>query len=97
MTLPEGIISYHSERRGSRMIPLRSYGNPPPEAKFKGLDYIDFKLNNVSNFVIDFYVMNNKRYILQYVVPASGTTYHCKVYRVPKNINSTRHAIGVCI
>ena len=48
MTRPEGIISYHQGRRGSRIIPLRSYGNPPPEAKFADHDYIEFKLNNVS-------------------------------------------------
>ena len=52
MSSPEGIIYYHDERRGSRIIPLRSYGNPPPEEKFAGLDYIDFRVNNVSHFVL---------------------------------------------
>lgn len=51
MSSPEGIINYHDQRRGTRMIPLRSYSNPPAEDKFAGLDYVDFRLNNVSNFV----------------------------------------------
>lgn len=40
-------ISYHDSRRGSRIIPLRSYGNPPSDEKFSGLDSIEFRLNNV--------------------------------------------------
>ena len=41
-------IRYHgTERRYTRIIPLQSYGNPPAESKFAGLDYFDFKLNNV--------------------------------------------------
>ncbi|CAF0955087.1 unnamed protein product [Adineta ricciae] len=46
MSEPQGIIYYHDNRRGSRIIPLRSYGNPSPEDKFAGLDYFDFQLNN---------------------------------------------------
>ncbi len=53
MSVPEGIISYHENRRGSRVIPLRSYGNPPPEEKFAGLDYFDFQLKEVSYSIID--------------------------------------------
>jgi hypothetical protein len=52
MSQPEGIIYYHETRRGSRIIPLRSYGNPPPEEKFAGLDYFDFGLKEVSYFIL---------------------------------------------
>ncbi|CAF4431727.1 unnamed protein product, partial [Rotaria sp. Silwood2] len=38
----DGDISYHDTRRGTRMIPLRSYGNPPSEEKFAGLDSFEF-------------------------------------------------------
>ncbi|CAF3565153.1 unnamed protein product [Rotaria socialis] len=41
-----GDISYHQNRRGSRMIPLQSYANPPTENKFADLDYFEFRLNN---------------------------------------------------
>ncbi|CAF1034776.1 unnamed protein product [Rotaria sordida] len=41
-----GDISYHDTRRGTRMIPLRSYSDPPSENKFHGLDSFDFRLNN---------------------------------------------------
>ncbi len=44
----ESEINYHSSRRGSRILPLQSYGQPPPDAKFAGLDYFDLRLNNVS-------------------------------------------------
>jgi hypothetical protein len=30
------------------MIPLRSYGNPPLEEKFAGLDSFEFRATNVS-------------------------------------------------
>ncbi|CAF2918621.1 unnamed protein product [Rotaria sp. Silwood2] len=43
---PDGLIYYHDSRRGSRIVPLRSYGNPPSEEKFADLDYFEFKLNN---------------------------------------------------
>ncbi|UJR09497.1 hypothetical protein I4U23_013735 [Adineta vaga] len=46
MSQPNGLIYYHDNRRGSRMLPLRSYGNPSPDEKFADLDYFDFKLNN---------------------------------------------------
>ena len=49
MSNGKATISYHgSDRRDSRIIALQSYGNPPPESKFNGLDYFDFRLNNVS-------------------------------------------------
>jgi hypothetical protein len=54
MSQPEGIIYYHENRRGSRIIPLRSYGNPPPEDKFAGLDYFEFKLKDVSDHIVFF-------------------------------------------
>ena len=41
-------ITYHGNaNRGSRIIPLQSYTNPPAESKFAGLDYVEFRLNNV--------------------------------------------------
>jgi len=49
LTDPNPDITYHeTTRRGSRILPLRSYGNPSAESKFDGLDYFDFKLKNVS-------------------------------------------------
>ncbi|CAF2078555.1 unnamed protein product [Rotaria magnacalcarata] len=42
MSQPDGLINYHEDRRGSRIIPLRSYGNPSSEDKFAGLEYFDF-------------------------------------------------------
>jgi len=50
---PDDDITYHTQdRRGSRIIPLRSYSNPPPEDKFIGLDTFELRLNNVSNFLV---------------------------------------------
>jgi hypothetical protein len=49
MSQPDGMISYHDNRRGSRMISLRSYGNPSSEDKFSGLDYFDLQLKDVSD------------------------------------------------
>ncbi|CAF3853401.1 unnamed protein product [Rotaria sp. Silwood1] len=46
MSRSDGLIFYHENRRGSRIIPLQSYGNPPSEEKFSDLDYFEFKLNN---------------------------------------------------
>ncbi len=48
MSKKGGQINYHENRRGTRIIPLRSYAIPPPESKFAGLDYFDFQLHNVS-------------------------------------------------
>jgi len=53
MSEPEGLINYHENRRDSRIIPLRSYGNPSAEEKFAGLDYFDFKLKEVSYLILD--------------------------------------------
>jgi len=39
-------ITYHGDRRFTRMIPLQSYGNPSRESKFDGLSYFDFQLKN---------------------------------------------------
>jgi len=44
----ESEINYHETRRGTRVIPLRSYDPPPTEDKFGTLDYFDLRLNNVS-------------------------------------------------
>ncbi|CAF1166007.1 unnamed protein product [Adineta steineri] len=46
LTDPVGDINYHQGRRGSRMIPLQSYANPPLEKKFTDLDYFEFRMNN---------------------------------------------------
>ncbi|CAF2851989.1 unnamed protein product [Rotaria sp. Silwood2] len=43
---PNGEITYHENRRGSRTLPLRSYADPPSEDIFAGLDYVEFRLNN---------------------------------------------------
>ncbi|CAF0843332.1 unnamed protein product [Adineta ricciae] len=43
---PDGDISYHENRRGSRMIPLRSYANPTSEDKFDKLEHFEFRLHN---------------------------------------------------
>ncbi len=40
-------INYHENRRGTRMIPLRSYSQPPSDEQFSGLDYFDLRFNNV--------------------------------------------------
>ncbi len=53
MSEPEGLIHYHGTRRDSRIIPLRSYGNPPREEKFARLDYFDFQLKEVSYVILD--------------------------------------------
>ncbi|CAF4485974.1 unnamed protein product, partial [Rotaria magnacalcarata] len=34
MSQTGGMIKYHENRRGSRIIPLQSYGNPSPEETF---------------------------------------------------------------
>ncbi|CAF1402975.1 unnamed protein product, partial [Didymodactylos carnosus] len=46
MSQSGGLIYYHENRRGSRIIPLRSYSNPPPDSKFSHLDYVEFKLSD---------------------------------------------------
>jgi hypothetical protein len=53
MSEPEGLIYYHENRRDSRMIPLLSYGNSPPEEKFTGLDYFEFQLKEVSYLILN--------------------------------------------
>jgi hypothetical protein len=45
----ESEISYHVSRRGTRMIPLQSYNQPPSDQKLVDLDYFDIRLNNVSS------------------------------------------------
>ena len=47
---PEMDITYHTNRRNTRLIPLRSYADPPAEGKFLGLDTFEFRLNNVRPF-----------------------------------------------
>ncbi|CAF1244576.1 unnamed protein product, partial [Didymodactylos carnosus] len=44
---PNAQIEYHTPlRRGTKLIPLLSYANPPKESKFEGLDTFEFRLNN---------------------------------------------------
>ncbi|CAF2984106.1 unnamed protein product [Rotaria sp. Silwood2] len=43
---PEIDITYHDTRRNTRIIPLRSYADPPSDNKFIGLDAFEFRLNN---------------------------------------------------
>ena len=45
-------ITYHGDRRYTRVIPLQSYDNPPSESKFAGLDYYEFHVDNVSSLTI---------------------------------------------
>ncbi|CAF3715798.1 unnamed protein product [Rotaria sp. Silwood1] len=40
-------ISYHENRRGSRIIPLQSYSIPPPKSKFAELDTFEWRMNHV--------------------------------------------------
>ncbi|CAF3387948.1 unnamed protein product [Rotaria sp. Silwood1] len=46
MSQSDGSIYYHDKRRGSRILPLQSYGNPSPEEKFAGLDSFEFRLKD---------------------------------------------------
>ncbi|CAF1219237.1 unnamed protein product [Rotaria magnacalcarata] len=46
MSRSDGDIAYHDSRRGSRMIPLRSYGSPSLEEKFVELDSFEFRASN---------------------------------------------------
>jgi hypothetical protein len=87
-------ISYHENRRGTRMIPLRFYGQPPPDEKFAGLDYFDFHPNNVSEV---FSQNCHSVFRFQYLLPSTDTTYHCKVYKLPSSYTTKRHVIAVCI
>ncbi|CAF1224031.1 unnamed protein product [Rotaria sp. Silwood1] len=43
---PEIDITYHNTRRNTRILPLRSYADPPSDDKFIGLDTFEFRLNN---------------------------------------------------
>ena len=88
-------ITYHSPaRRGSRIIPLQSYANPPADSKFDGLDSFDFRLANVS--LVDHRRLS-RILSFQYSLPPQSTTYHCKIHRVPTRITGQKQAIAVCI
>jgi hypothetical protein len=76
------------------MIPLRSYGDPPPDDKFVGLDSFEFHLNNVSCFTID-HIVYIITLFFQYLIPSEDTTYHCKVYKAETRFPTRRHAIAV--
>ncbi|UJR19902.1 hypothetical protein I4U23_023034 [Adineta vaga] len=43
---PDGDISYHENRRGTRMIPLRYYIDQASDAKYANFDSFDFRLNH---------------------------------------------------
>jgi hypothetical protein len=58
MSDKDGMIYYHDNRRGSRILPLRSYGNPSPDEKFADLEYFDFKLQNVSYSIKDYTIFD---------------------------------------
>jgi hypothetical protein len=45
---PEVDLTYHDTCRNTRMIPLRSYADPPSDQKFLGLETFEFRLINVS-------------------------------------------------
>ena len=42
-------IRYHDDRRGTRILPLRSYADQPADDMFIGLDFVDFRFENVCN------------------------------------------------
>ena len=92
MTNGKATIKYHGENRDSRIIALQSYGNPPPESKFTGLDYFEFRLKDVSALLT---ASHRSSFSFKYLLPAEPTTYHCKVYRVPTRITERKHAIAV--
>ena len=66
MSHPDGLIYYHDNRRGSRIIPLQSYGNPSPEEKFADLDYFEFRLNEVSLFYYSLLIIYFNSLVLVY-------------------------------
>ncbi|CAF3598120.1 unnamed protein product [Rotaria sp. Silwood1] len=39
-------ITYHNDRRGTRMLPLRSYSESPADDMFSGRDFFDFRFDN---------------------------------------------------
>ena len=48
-------INYHEERRGTRILPLRSYSNQATDDKLLAdLDYFDFRLDNVRRSICCF-------------------------------------------
>jgi hypothetical protein len=45
-------IMYHEARRGTRMLPLRSYTGPPADDMLAGLDFFDLRFENVRDCII---------------------------------------------
>ena len=90
---PDIDITYHEERRGTRILPLRSYSNQPMENIFNHLDFFDLRFEDVSRnnlfFLITFLVF------IQLMVPSTDTTYYCKVFKSPARFHAKRHAIAV--
>jgi len=83
MSIPEGMIYYHDNRRGSRIIPLQSYGNPSPEEKFAGLDYFDFQLKDVRYSIIVYHCI--------FLNPNSSTLYQQLTQRII--VKYTKHQL----
>ncbi len=45
-------ITYHDDRKGTRILPLRSYADQPADEMLVGLDFFDFRFDNVCGCVI---------------------------------------------
>ena len=96
MSNGKATISYHgTSRRFTRIIPLRSYSNPPAESKFADLEYFDFRLNKVSSLTHESATRSYLSSLFQYAIPANDTVYHCKIFKAPTNFRERRHAIAV--
>ncbi|CAF3793088.1 unnamed protein product [Rotaria sp. Silwood1] len=74
----ESEISYHENRRGTRMIPLQSYSQPPSNDKFAELDYFELRL---SNYIVP---SNDTTYHCKiYKAPTSyATKRHAIAYKI---------------
>ncbi|CAF3964888.1 unnamed protein product, partial [Rotaria sordida] len=74
----ESEINYHETRRGTRMVPLQSYNQPPSDDKFAGLDYFELRLNN---YIVP---SNDTTYYCKiYKAPTSYTTKrHAIAYKI---------------
>ncbi|CAF4698142.1 unnamed protein product [Rotaria socialis] len=87
---PDMNIAYHDTHRNSRMIPLRSYVDPPSEDKFSRLDTFEFRLNNSA------VPSTNTTYHCK--IYKAPTGYPIKRYAIahtilidPKNVNLVHH------
>ena len=55
MSQSAGFIYNYNDRIGSRILSFGISGNPSSEANFAGLEYFDFRLNQVSDPTIGLY------------------------------------------